>query len=767
MNAPSAPARHPAGRATPTWIAGLAAIVGAILCFTMFGYPTGRADGRDLSGASISMASLFFVIGLAILSSSLLRLNREMATRQRGTRVLAWEKGALELISSPATLREVLDGLLLGIEKQLPGALGAVCLLEGGQLKSAAAPSLPESFSRAFDGLISEASAASCGPAAHVDRQVIIADILTDPLWAEYRELAAQHGLRAAWATPIHDHGGGLLGTLYIYYREPHRPAPADFDLIARAAHVSRIAIERKRAEEEIRKLTAGLERRVAERTAELQATNTILGDFKAALDRHAIVAITDACGVITYANDKFCAISKYPREELLGQSHRIVNSGYHPKAFMRDLWQTIASGRVWKGEIKNRAKDGSVYWVESTIVPFLGPDGKPAQFITIRSDITERKRAEEALRESEERVRLATEAARIGVWERDPNSNMLRWDARMFAIYGMPSTPEGMISYQDWQARVLPADLAEQEALLQHTIATCGQGQREFRIVRACDHAVRVIQAAERVIPGANGEAARIVGVNLDITERKQSEVEIIGLNANLQRHAAELIDSNKELEAFSYSVSHDLRAPLRAVDGFSRMVFADYAPKLDDEGRRMLGVIRSEAQRMGRLIDDLLAFSRLGRQPIEAVRIEMQEMAQSVFDELAARETHARIRLDLRPLPPACGSEPMIRQVWVNLIGNAIKFTKECEVAEIEIGSWDGGQIYYIKDNGIGFDMCYVDKLFGVFQRLHSQQEFPGTGVGLALVQRIVKRHGGRIWAEGQVGQGATFYFTLLSQS
>ena len=949
MNAPPAPVRHPAGRATPTLVAGLAAILGAILFVTMFGDPAGPGGGRDLSGASISTASLFFVSGLAmlragwrdagmrwlispwrtagvatglalllviaafaqrssrdladaaarekrayqviarirelrshidesrdavrgyvitgreeflmifnkgfskwednirelremtsgharrqaqlselderiaaeigvmrrmadtrrdagleaaaqlmsadgaakseeirkgldamaveekqelavgeaerdalgiravailpagvlvsvlLLSSSLLRLNSEMATRQRGTRVLAWEKGALELIGSPATLREVLDGLLLGIEKHLPGARCVARLLEGGQLKSAAAPSLPESFNRAFDGLIPGPTAASCGPAAHFDRQVIVPDILTDPLWADYRELAAEHGLRAAWSTPIHDHGGELLGIFCIYHRQPGRPGSGELDLIARAAHVMRIAIERKRAEEEIRKLTAGLE-------------------------RHAIVAITDARGVITYANDKFSTISKYPCEELLGQDHRLVNSGHHPKAFMRDLWQTIASGRVWKGEIKNRAKDGSDYWVDSTIVPFLGPDGKPAQFITIRSDITERKRAEEALRESEERVRLATDAARIGVWERDPKSNLLRWDARMFAIYGIPTTPEGLVSYRDWRARVLPADLPEQEERLQRTIGACGQDQREFHIVRASDHAVRVIQAAERVIPGVNGEAARIVGVNLDITERKRSEEEINELNADLQRHAAELVESNKELEAFSYSVSHDLRAPLRAVDGFSRMVLADYAPKLDEEGRRMLGVIRGEAQRMGRLIDDLLAFSRLGRQSIEATGIEMEALARSVFDELAAQEPNDRVRLDLRPLPPARGSEAMIRQVWVNLIGNAIKFTKERELAEIEIGTWDGGnsgRIYYIKDNGIGFDMRYADKLFGVFQRLHSQEEFPGTGVGLALVQRIVKRHGGRVWAEGQVGQGATFYFTLPSQT
>jgi light-regulated signal transduction histidine kinase (bacteriophytochrome) len=181
------------------------------------------------------------------------------------------------------------------------------------------------------------------------------------------------------------------------------------------------------------------------------------------------------------------------------------------------------------------------------------------------------------------------------------------------------------------------------------------------------------------------------------------------------------------------------------------------------------MLGVIRSEAQRMGRLIDDLLAFSRLGRQPIESARISMHALAQEVFDELSEVEADRKIQLDLHPLPPALGTVAMIRQVWINLIGNAIKFTKEREIAVIEIGVTqgdDGGPVYYIKDNGVGFDMRYVDKLFGVFQRLHSQQEFPGTGVGLALVQRIVQRHGGRVWAEAEVNHGATFYFTLPNQ-
>ncbi len=429
---------------------------------------------------------------------------------------------------------------------------------------------------------------------------------------------------------------------------------------------------------------------------------------------------------------------------------------------------KTIESEEPQLSELRMVNDGGPPLWVRLVSTAARNSAGA-LELRLVLNDITERRQAEEALRESEERMRLATEAADIGVWDRDLKNDVLRWDERMFAIYGLPATPEGQVSHQDWQARVLPTDLPEQEARLQHTIASCGRDQREFRIVRASDQAVRFIQAAEMVIAAADGRAARVVGINLDITGRKRAEQEIGKLNSDLQRRAAELVVANKELEAFSYSVSHDLRAPLRAVDGFSRMVLKQQAARLDDDGRRMLGVIHGETQRMGQLIDDLLAFSQLGRQPVESAPVDMHSLAREVFDELAAQEPERKLRLDLHPLPPASGTPEMIRQIWVNLIANAIKFTKQRETGEIEIGAREddeGAREYFVKDNGAGFDMAHAEKLFGVFHRLHSQQDFPGTGVGLALVQRIVQRHGGRIRAESEVDRGAAFYFTLPNQ-
>jgi light-regulated signal transduction histidine kinase (bacteriophytochrome) len=241
---------------------------------------------------------------------------------------------------------------------------------------------------------------------------------------------------------------------------------------------------------------------------------------------------------------------------------------------------------------------------------------------------------------------------------------------------------------------------------------------------------------------------------------------LEDIELERNEAEHAKSLLETvNKELEAFSYSVSHDLRAPLRAISGFAEAIMEDYAPRLDDEGKRYITLIRQNAHQMGQLIDDLLNFSRLGRQQMTESRIDMTVLAKAVFDELAGVIPERKLVIRIGSVPPARGDIVLVRQVLVNLLSNAIKFTGSKTRAFIEFGylpDSDGGA-YYVKDNGVGFDMQYADKLFGVFQRLHAVTEFEGTGVGLALVHRIITRHGGRVWAEGAVDKGAIFYFTL----
>jgi len=238
---------------------------------------------------------------------------------------------------------------------------------------------------------------------------------------------------------------------------------------------------------------------------------------------------------------------------------------------------------------------------------------------------------------------------------------------------------------------------------------------------------------------------------------ELNHSQEELQSLNAKLEA-------ANTELESFSYSVSHDLRAPLRAIDGFSRMLEEDHAAGLGGEGKRLVRVIRDSTRKMGQLIDDLLGFSRLGRKPISTERIDTGRLVGEVLEEVqAAAERRAKVVVG--PLPPAYADAALIRQVWINLLSNAVKFSGKRDDPRVEVSAYDDGAdtVYSVKDNGAGFDMKYHDRLFGVFQRLHGDGEFSGTGVGLAIVRRVVTRHGGRVWAEGKVNGGATFYFAL----
>ncbi len=244
--------------------------------------------------------------------------------------------------------------------------------------------------------------------------------------------------------------------------------------------------------------------------------------------------------------------------------------------------------------------------------------------------------------------------------------------------------------------------------------------------------------------------------------------EAEVYLSTLKVQEMNKQLELANNELESFSYSVSHDLRAPLRAVDGFSKAVLEDYGTQMPEECRRQLEIIRGNAQKMGRLIDDLLAFSRLSRMPLNKQKILTQPLVAAVWNELAAEREGREVAFDLAELPDCHGDPVLLRQVWINLLSNALKYSQRRERTEISVGCLsDGGQhVFFVRDNGAGFDMRFVHKLFGVFQRLHRAEDYAGTGVGLAIVQRIIHRHGGRIWAEATLDKGASFFFTLAEK-
>jgi PAS domain S-box-containing protein len=307
----------------------------------------------------------------------------------------------------------------------------------------------------------------------------------------------------------------------------------------------------------------------------------------------------------------------------------------------------------------------------------------------------------------------------------------------------------------------VFPRPLEEIRAEL----AVSGRWEGELRKIRS-DGTEVVVASRWSLRRDEQGRPAAILETNNDITEHKRREVEIAKLNEELSKRSAELEASNRELEAFAYSVSHDLRAPLRHMSGFTELLNKNAAATLNDKSRRYVSLILESAKRMGSLIDDLLAFSRIGRAEARKTLVSLEQLAQEAVTEVRQGTDGRRIVWTVGTLPALYGDRSMLRLALVNLIANAVKFTRTRPQAEIEIGCAGGEQnqvVVFVRDNGVGFDMKFANKLFGVFQRLHSSDAFEGTGIGLATVQRIVHRHGGKVWAEGILDQGATFYFSF----
>ena len=346
-------------------------------------------------------------------------------------------------------------------------------------------------------------------------------------------------------------------------------------------------------------------------------------------------------------------------------------------------------------------------------------------------------------------------------IFVRDMNFLISYWNRGAQELYGW--APEEAIGKRS-DALLHTTFPAPQEEILAEVLRT-GRWEGELKRTKA-DGTEVIVSSRWSLRRGDQKQPAAILETNNDITERKRREEEIHALNAELGKRSAQLEASNKELEAFAYSVSHDLRAPLRHMSGFSMLLQKSAASLLNEKGHRYVAIIQESAKRMGSLIDDLLAFSRIGRAETHKALVSLDQLVQEAFIEARQGAGDRKISCKIGPLPEWYGDRSMLRLALVNLISNAAKFTRTRPQAEIEIGCTQRTKdevVMFIRDNGVGFDMKYVNKLFGVFQRLHPTEAFEGTGIGLATVQRIVHRHGGRVWAEGVVDQGATFYFSL----
>lgn len=525
---------------------------------------------------------------------------------------------------------------------------------------------------------------------------------------------------------------------------------------------------DRWESEQKIKELNLSLEKKVEERTGQLLSVQNELKQQLGLLDSSALISITDANGVITSVNDTFCAISGYSRNELIGRNHRLLKSGKQSQALFDGMWKTISSGITWKGEICNRRKDGTFYWVSTVIQPFTNDNGEIDKYVSVRFDITN-------VKEANEKLRLLNEKLSITQNELEQQFHLL--DSSL--IISTTNTDGEIVDVNDTLCSI--SGYSRQELIGQNhrilmtpkygvkfneiwnTISSGRDWKGEICNTRK-DGSEYWVDLYIKPFFTPQGEIEKFVSIRYDITEMKLVQQKILEQSKKLELANKKLDVVNKELETFSYSVSHDLKAPLRALQGFSKNLVSKYGDQLDETGIRWLTFIRDNAEQMDSLIRDMLNFSRINKKNLKKVDVNMTDMINQQIEHFK-NEYENDVNITLGNIEPVKCDYVMMETVWQNLIGNAFKYSHKKPVIDIEIGSEarNGHVHFFIKDNGAGFDMRYYDKLFGVFQRLHGTDEFEGSGVGLANVQRIIQKHGGNIEAKGVPGQGAIFEFEL----
>lgn len=519
---------------------------------------------------------------------------------------------------------------------------------------------------------------------------------------------------------------------------------------------------ERKKQSAEIRQLNTALEQRVLERTEQLELSEKKYRHLFQNNPMALWVLDADTLNFID-VNESALKLYGYSREEFLSMSSIDLRPEEEKSRYQ--FLDRSRPGTQNTGIWKHKKKDGSIIHSE-VIVHEIEFHGKAARLV-LANDVTDKVKALQELQISEARFRRIFDSKMIGFLFWDKHGKIVEANNVFLEMvgYSRDEFRKGLILLPEMTA---PEYKDAEEAALQQLKSggVCEPFEKEY--IRKDGTRIPVVVGAADI-----SDNGTVMGVSfvMDISQRKKMEQEILELNRDLevriQQRTQALQEANKELESFTYSVSHDLRAPLRGIHGYAQMLTEDYQAKLDQEGNRLLDAVKYNARRMGQLVDDLLAFSRVGKIALSEMQIDVTKLVNDLVDDLM-KDEDKRIKFRVHPLGMIRADNGLLHLVFQNLISNALKYSSKKEKPEIEIGMQEinGERTWFVKDNGAGFDMAYYNKLFGVFQRLHEQEEFTGTGVGLAIVQRIVHRHGGKVWAEGKVGEGAIFYFTLGQQ-
>jgi PAS domain S-box-containing protein len=512
---------------------------------------------------------------------------------------------------------------------------------------------------------------------------------------------------------------------------------------------------------------TAQLAAEARRRDAQRHAERWEAGEkrFRSLLEgiRDYAIIMLDEAGRVTSWNAGAERITGWSAGEVLGRDFsRFFAAEDVAAGRPREALRTATATR-WEGQGWGVRKDGSRYWAETVIAALRDERATVTGYSLVTRDITDRRRTEEAVRASEAKFRGLLEVAPDGIVIADREGRIVLANSQAQRMFGYTAEELAGQQVEILMPESVRAAHAAHRADYHARPRTRPMGLGLDLIGQRKDG--RRFPVEISLSPMGAGEEALVMSAIRDITERRKIEERVHALNRALERRVAELAAVNRELEAFSYSVSHDLRAPLRSIDGFSQALLDEYADRLQGPGQDYLRRVRAAAGRMAELIDDLLNLSRVTRQEMRREPVDLSAMARTVVAQLQRAEPDRQVEVAIADGLAAEGDPQLLRLVLENLLGNAWKFSAREPRPRIEFGAMetDGARRYFVRDNGVGFDMAYAGKLFGAFQRLHGMTEFPGTGIGLATVHRIVTRHGGTVSAEAEVGKGATFSFTL----
>lgn len=798
----------------------------------------------------------------------------DITERKRLERLLNLEKYLLEIITQNAPLPKILEEIVLSVEALSENTIASILLLddEGIHVHYGAAPHLPEGYNNALEGASIGPNAGSCGTAAYRKEAVIVADIETDPLWDNYRELASAHGLRACWSTPIINSKGQVLGTFAMYYREPRSPKDEDFKLIEKATHLAEIAIERKQAEENL--------------SLSNQTIQNIIDNAPS------LIYVFNLNGEFLLANKKFEKLLGIASGKLIGHTREEFFSKEISEEHRDHDLKVINSKREISFEEENIEADGKHFYLTAKF-PLFNAEGNIYAVGGISTDVTESKQAEEALKESEEKFRNAVMNAPFPILIHSENGKVVlindtwnelsgysqqeiptieKWTELAYGekietvkadinllykidkrkdegeyeirtkigekrIWEFSSAPIGHDSEKNrlvismaldvTERKIAEDELKRNEQILKlfvkHSPAAIAMFDKEMKYMAVSDRFKLDYGLGEKNIMGRShyeifpelkeewkafhqrclageilksdeeqfvqnngsigwlrweihpwyhkeGEIGGLILFSEVITERKKAREEINILNAELEQRViertAQLDAANKELQTFTYSVSHDLKAPLRGIDGYSKLLEELYAKDLNEEAKYFINTIRKGTKQMNRLIEDLLDYSRLERATLQMESIKIKQFINSAADsfdvDASTKKNLFNIQVpDIEIVADSKGLSIALR----NLIENAIKFSAINTNPKIEISLNEEPDFWLIsvKDNGIGFDMKYKDRIFEIFQQLNLPEEFPGTGIGLAMVHKSMEKMDGKVWAESTLGNGAVFFLQI----